>query len=217
MIRLLRIWAPPALALVVILGSSAESQAETIRITALEAGDTVVIKMWSWGCFHYRAKYLFTFNLDPKQAGHVLVTVKDIKGVWHRSLGVRSLGPDELRGLDAVLSAYRVPVGRCISSTLHRVRLKWVDEGEVISEEMHFGSPCIESMVAGGLSLSEIASDFGTPGPRSQADGYFRPNNRMQAPAGGLGGGITRDGRAPAAPDAERSAAGKNARGQDLR
>ena len=195
MIRLLRIWAPPALALVVILGSSAESQAETIRITALEAGDTVVIKMWSWGCFHYRAKYLFTFNLDPKQAGHVLVTVKDIKGVWHRSLGVRSLGPDELRGLDAVLSAYRVPVGRCISSTLHRVRLKWVDEGEVISEEMHFG----------------------TPGPRSQADGYFRPNNRMQAPAGGLGGGITRDGRAPAAPDAERSAAGKNARGQDLR
>jgi hypothetical protein len=28
----------------------------------------------------------------------------------------------------------------------------------------------------------------------------------MQATAGGLGGGITRDGRAPAAPDAERSA-----------
>jgi len=30
------------------------------------------------------------------------------------------------------------------------------------------------------------------------------PNNRMQATAGGLGGGITRVGRAPAAPDAER-------------
>ncbi len=32
------------------------------------------------------------------------------------------------------------------------------------------------------------------------------PNIRMQATAGGFGGGITRDGRAPAAPDAERSA-----------
>ncbi len=36
---------------------------------------------------------------------------------------------------------------------------------------------------------------------KSQA---VKPNQRMQAPAGGLGGGITRDGRAPAAPDAER-------------
>ena len=32
------------------------------------------------------------------------------------------------------------------------------------------------------------------------------PNNRMQASEGGLAGGITRDGRAPAAPDAERYA-----------
>lgn len=31
-----------------------------------------------------------------------------------------------------------------------------------------------------------------------------KPNNRMQATAGGLAGSITRDGRAPAAPDAER-------------
>jgi hypothetical protein len=30
------------------------------------------------------------------------------------------------------------------------------------------------------------------------------PPNRMQARAGGLGGGITRAGRSPAAPDAER-------------
>jgi len=30
------------------------------------------------------------------------------------------------------------------------------------------------------------------------------PNNRMQATAGGLEGGIIRDGRAPAVPDAER-------------
>ena len=34
----------------------------------------------------------------------------------------------------------------------------------------------------------------------------MRSNNRMQATAGGLGGGISCDGRAPAAPDAERSA-----------
>ena len=33
------------------------------------------------------------------------------------------------------------------------------------------------------------------------------PNNRMQATADGLGGAGGRDGRAPAAPDAERQAA----------
>jgi benzoylformate decarboxylase len=37
-----------------------------------------------------------------------------------------------------------------------------------------------------------------------RAVGQGRPNNRMQATAGGLGCGIGRDGRAPAAPDAER-------------
>ena len=105
--------------------------------------------------------------------------------------------------------AYRPRVDRPVLN-----RLLWwlqapllVGSVALIGFAASWGSPALGAYVS-GIALCGYAVTWLLTGVldwRSRHGGR-EPNHRMQATAGGLGGGITRDGRAPAAPDAQRYA-----------
>jgi hypothetical protein len=185
MANIKRMLVPQIVSVLMLLAVPSAARAESVRLTTLQADDTVVIKMRASGCFHYRAKYLFTFRRDSDLAGHVVVSVKDIKGLWHRRLGSRSLNGEEVTGLDAVLQAYHDARPGCISTTVERIELTLMRGGEVVGREMHFGGDCIASLIPGGVSLSQIVAGLQATGARQEVDAKVRPNNRLKPTARG--------------------------------
>ncbi len=164
---------------------AAPLRAETIRLATLQADETIVATVQSWGCFKYHTRYELRFRRDRENPSRVFVRVNRLRGVLHRNIGSRVVEAAELRGLDAGVDAYRKHESVCVSSGLNEIRLRLVRDGEVVAEEMHRGHSCDVAALSGALDLSDLPGEFDGDRPKGQADGYVRPNNRLKPSAGG--------------------------------
>src|SRR4030095_13945130 len=108
------------------------AQADSVSFAHLDNDREIVATLWTWGCFHYRAKYQLVFRSDPERPGGAIVERRDVKGVWHRRLPALTLSAEDLRGLDLGVDRYRVHSrGGCISSNQNRIRLKLQLGGDI--------------------------------------------------------------------------------------
>jgi len=158
----------PKIALLILLLAAlfqVPAQAESVSFVHLDKDREIVATLWTWGCFHYRAKYQLVFRSDPERPGGAIVERRDVKGLWHRRLVTLTLGAEDLRSLDAGVDRYREHNrGGCISTNQNRIKLKLQSGGDIIAQEMYFGNTCDVHLVPGALDLADIVfrRDVGT-------------------------------------------------------
>jgi len=167
----------------ILAGGGALVRGESITLSTMTEKDSITVMMWLWGCFGYESKYKLTIRPNPDVPGSAVIEIVNAKGIWHRRVGTRVLSSAELQGLDAGLEVYREPHGGCVSTQITRLRLRLRRDGDLISEEMHYGNACSVERVPGALDFESVIFQRGGDG--AFADPATRHNHRLHLSAGG--------------------------------
>ncbi len=110
--------------------------ARTLKVSNLQAGDSLRIKFYSQGCFHAASsKFLITRNDNGIVRARIEVPWLDVNGEAELSDSV-------LEGLDRQLVHYRTPDRGHGCTTQDYVRLSWTVEGGRKAHETFVDSTC---------------------------------------------------------------------------